>query len=88
LRVEKALETGNLEEDLFAGDFVDWMKGLLFPPLEDSMEGASGRAPLLGKMRYLWDIRNALRGGAFLYIGAPFGDPRGSTIVGDSEGNE
>jgi len=72
---------------LFAGDFVDWMKGLLFPPLEDSIEGASGRAPLVGKMRYLWDIRNALRADLPLYR-APFGDPRGGTIVGAFEGNE
>jgi len=42
---------GNLEEGLFTGDFDDWVKGLLFPPLSGSMEGALGRAPLLGNLK-------------------------------------
>jgi hypothetical protein len=41
---------GNLKEGLFAGDFEGWIKGLLFSPLGDSMEGASGKAPLLGNL--------------------------------------
>jgi len=41
---------GNLEEDLFNGDFEGWTKGLCFPPLGDSMVRASGRAPLLGNL--------------------------------------
>jgi len=42
---------GNLEEGLFTGDFEVWMKGFLFPPLGDSMEGASGRAPSVGNLK-------------------------------------
>jgi len=42
---------GNLEEGLSTGDFEGWMKGLCLPPLRDSMEGASGRAPLLGNLK-------------------------------------
>jgi hypothetical protein len=38
------------------------MKGLCFTPLGDSMEGASGRASLLGNLKdeVLRDIQNAL----------------------------
>jgi len=42
---------GNLEEGLFTGDFEGWKKGLLFPLLGDSMEGASGRAPLVRNLK-------------------------------------
>jgi hypothetical protein len=42
---------GNLEEGFFTEDFEVWMKGLLFPSLRGSMEGASGRAPLLGNLK-------------------------------------
>jgi len=31
-------------------DFEGWTKGLCFPPLGDSMVGASGKAPLLGNL--------------------------------------
>jgi hypothetical protein len=41
----------NLEEGLFTGDFEGWMKGLLFPPLRGSMDGASGRVALLGNLK-------------------------------------
>jgi len=36
---------GEPEGELFTGDFEGRMKGFLFPPLGDSMEGASGRVP-------------------------------------------
>ena len=41
---------GNLEGGLSTRDFEGWMKGLCLPPLGDSMEGALGRAPLLGNL--------------------------------------
>jgi hypothetical protein len=51
------------------------------PPLGDSMEGALGRAPLLGNLKdevfeVIW---NALRAGLPLYRG-PFGEPRGGYV--------
>jgi hypothetical protein len=42
---------GNLEEGLPSRDFEGWMKGVCLPPLGDSMEGASGRAPLLQNLK-------------------------------------
>jgi hypothetical protein len=56
---------GNLEEGSFTGDFESWMKGLWgwgFSLSRGSVEGASGRAPLLGnpKDEILRDMQNAL----------------------------
>jgi hypothetical protein len=64
---------GNLDEGLFTGDFEGWMKGLLFPPLGDSMEGALGRAPLLGNLKFEVFVGYTKGLQAFLYIGALWG---------------
>jgi hypothetical protein len=60
---------GNIEEGLLTGDFEGWMKGFLFPPLGDSMEGASWRAPLLENLKDEV-FEGYTCGRAFLYIEA------------------
>jgi hypothetical protein len=44
------LRLGNLEEGLSISDLEGWTKGLCFPPLRESMVGASGRSPVLGNL--------------------------------------
>jgi hypothetical protein len=75
---------GNLEEGLFTGDFEGWMKGLLFLPLGDSMEGALGRAPLLGNLKdevFVGYTKCHVGGPSSLYRG-PLGTLEGVRLSG------
>jgi hypothetical protein len=70
-----------MEKGVLTREFEGWVTGFVFPPLGDSMEEASGRAPLLQ------NLKDEVFEDLPLYMG-PFGDLRGGTIVGAFEENE
>jgi len=80
----------NLEEDSSARDFESWMKepwGWGIALSTDSMNGASGRAPLPGNPKDEW--RAPEREHLFLWElrwGLPSGDPEGHREEGSDDG--